>query len=119
MTVAPWLTPALVVGQLPGVELDGGGALPADVETHRAAAGDYVERQRRDLFVDVGGVPTFTPPASVLLGAVMIVARLAARKGSPQGLASFGEFGPAAVLRLDPDIERMCGIGRSAKPVAK
>lgn len=113
--VAAWLTPAAVVAMLPGTQLVGDGQLPADVELLRLAAAAYVEPKRRDLVV--GGV--FTPTADVLIGAALLVSRLNARKGSPQGLASFGEFGPAAVLRVDPDVERLLGIGRYGKPVAK
>lgn len=111
--VAAWLTPAAVANMLPGTQLDEAGQLSADVEMLRQAAAAYVEPKRRDLVV--AGV--FTPSADVLVGAALLVSRLHARKGSPQGLASFGEFGPAAVLREDPDVARLLGIGRFGKPV--
>lgn len=125
--VAPWLTPAAVVAQIPGVQLDNAGELPADVELIRAAAGNWVEDQRRDLAVpavldDAGAVVTpasFSSTPRIVLGAAMYVGRLVARKGSPQGLASFGEFGPATVLRQDPDVAQLLGIGRYGKPVAR
>lgn len=96
------------------LSLDPAEPLPDAVEDVRRAAGAWVERQRRDLFTgqgidQVGG--------DVLAGATLMVARLSARKGSPLGLASFAEFGPSAVLKLDPDIERLLGLGRYAKPV--
>jgi hypothetical protein len=115
--VAAWLTPAAVVAMLPGAKLDEAGQLPADVELLRQAAAAYVEPKRRDL-VDAAGV--FTPTADVLIGSALLVSRLNARKGSPQGLASFGEFGPAPVSRVDPDVDRLLGIGaRYGKPVAR
>lgn len=112
--VAPWLPPATVAGQLPGVELDGSGELPADVELARMAAAEFVEGARGDLRTPEG----FTAGPAVQLGAALLVGRLHARKGSPQGLVGFSEFGPAAVLREDPDVARLLGLGRYAKPVA-
>lgn len=131
---APWLPATAVRDQLPGVALDGDGNLPADVELHRLAAADFVEDERRDLVIpavpavlDVDGVTVLEPavPASfgatprIVLGAAMLVSRLKARQGSPQGLVGFGEFGPATVMREDPDVARMLGIGRFGKPVAR
>lgn len=113
--VAPWLPSALVARQVPGVDLDPEGALPLEVEDARVAAAAWVERQRRDLVGGVDGA-TFTPGADVVLGAAMLAARWHARKGSPQGLVGFAEFGPAAVLREDPDVFRMLGLGRYARP---
>lgn len=93
------------------------------IERKRAAAAAYVERNRPDLLVagdplaDPPVPDVFTPPADVVAGAVLLTARLYARKGSPLGVASFGEFGPADVLRYDADIERLLGLGRYAPPV--
>lgn len=106
-----WLPADLVAGELQGVDFP----LPDDVEQKRAAVVAFVERNRRDLFA-AGGL--FVPTDDVVAGALMLVGRLHARKGSPQGLASFGEFGASAVLRIDPDVERLLGIGRAGKPVA-
>ena len=77
---------------------------------------------RPDLFRVVGGeaqTPDAVDHADVVFGAQLLTARYWARRGSPTGLASFGEFGAAAVVRLDPDVERLLGVGRYAKPVAK
>jgi len=125
--VAPWLASDEVAAQLKLSGWTAGDSLPANVERHRLATAAYVERARRDLVVpavyDVDGVTvltpaTFTPPADVVDGALLMVGRLVAREGSPQGLASFGEFGPAAVIRSDPDVERLLGVGRYGRPVA-
>lgn len=112
--VAPWLASDEVAAQLKLTPWTAGDSLPANVERHRLATAAYVERARRDLVV----VDTFTPPADVVDGALLMVGRLVAREGSPQGLASFGEFGPAAVIRSDPDVERLLGVGRYGRPVA-
>lgn len=111
-SVAPWLSSEAVSDQLDAPLVDGG--LSPSAERARLAAAAWVERRRRDLFV----AAVFTPTADVELGALLLAHRLYARKGSPQGLASFGELGVGAVLRLDPDIERLVGVGRHGKPVA-
>lgn len=46
------------------------------------------------------------------LGAVLLAARLYARRGSPLGVASFGELGTAYVQRHDPDILSMLRLDR-------
>lgn len=110
--------------QLPAV--DDAGAVPVAVKLAREAAASYIERQRPDLAVpavldDAGQVVT---PAwfdagtgDVKLAGLLAAARLYARRSSPAGLASFGELGAAEVLRLDPDVGRLLGTGRHARPV--
>ena len=44
-------------------------------------------------------------PAEVHSAALIQAARIVKRRGSPEGVASFGDFGPVIVSRLDPDIE--------------
>jgi hypothetical protein len=60
---------------------------------------------------NVEGIPVPATPgdpvevgADIELGAVMLAARWYARRSSSQGIASFGDFGPAYVSRHDPDI---------------
>jgi hypothetical protein len=88
----------------------------ARLELARQAACDYVERVKPAL-VWVDAVPADVP-AGVRAGAVLMVSRLLARRGAPLGLAEFGnELGTAArVVANDPDVERLLGIGRYAKP---
>lgn len=109
----PWLPIADCLRECGNIDPESENA--ADVERKRLAAGSYVEDVRPDLFL--GDPPTFTPKSRVVAGAVLLTSRLYARKGSPLGVASFAEFGPADVIRYDPDIERMLGLGRHAGPV--
>lgn len=81
----------------------------------KAAAG-YVEEHRADLLDATVAPAVYRPTDSVGFGTVLLAARLFARNGSPAGLASYAEFGPAQVLRIDPDIERQLGLGRNAAP---
>lgn len=80
------------------------------LEAARVGAAAYVERVRPDL--DWSG----DAPADVKLGALILAARFYARKGSPMGVATFAEFGAAQIVRLDPDVERLLGIGRHSRP---
>lgn len=113
LTDAAWLPLADVLEQV-GVKPEAPEA--ASVDRKRKATAAFVERNRRDLVAVVDGAATFTATPDVVEGAILLAARLHSRKGSPTGIASYGEFGPAAVLRFDPDIERLLGIGRSVRP---
>lgn len=90
----------------------------ADADQARRAAAATVERVRPDLVVvDASGSASFpVADPDVVQGALLLAARIYARKGSPQGLASYGDFGPAPITRLDPDIERLLSVGRYARP---
>lgn len=112
-----WLPLPAVLSWL-GMRSDDAGA--EAVELARQAAADYLETQRPDLRVaDVqldGTAAPFAATPAVVQAGVLAAARLYARRGSPAGLASFGEFGAAEVLRLDPDVARLAGLGRHAMP---
>jgi len=92
------------------------------VELLRDAAADYCQAKRPDLYVDeldeAGAVigRTFVATPRIVQAGTLAAGRLYARKGSPAGLASFGEFGAAEVLRIDPDVDRMLGVGRFGRP---
>jgi hypothetical protein len=74
------------------------------------AAAAYVTPRRPDLFA-VDPAPALEDlPSDLIEGAVLFATRLAARQGSVLGLAA-GEFGPSSILRHDPDIARLCGLG--------
>jgi hypothetical protein len=88
---------------------------PEDLDNARKAAAEFVEGRRRDL-VWLDATKTDVP-ADVWLGTVLLVNRYLARRGSPTGVAEFGDFGPAAVVRTDPDVERLLGLGRYGRPV--
>lgn len=128
----PWLPLNDVLTSLGVDESD---AAAARLRRHRLSACAYVERMRADLRVgpltpaaDVFGgggygsgvygatAVLFRADPAIVEGTLLLIARLHARKGSPLGLASFGEFGPASIARLDVDIERLLGLGRNAPP---
>ena len=44
-------------------------------------------------------------PSEVHTAALIQAARIVKRRGSPEGVANFGDFGTVFVSRLDPDIE--------------
>jgi hypothetical protein len=44
-------------------------------------------------------------PSEIHTAALIQAARIFKRRGSPEGVANFGDFGPVIVSRLDPDIE--------------
>lgn len=114
LTDGAWLLLADVTA-LPGVD-------PSDtaaVDLARLAAAAWVEQARSDLLGVVGLddlTASYFPTPDVYQAAVLLTGRIYARRTSPTGLASYGEFGPAAVLRFDPDIERLLGLGRYARP---
>lgn len=112
MTAPAWLDATELLGYL---EVDPASENAAKVELCRVAACRVVERARPDL-----GLELVTDPAAVdeavAHGTRLLAARLYARKGSPQGIATFGELGAASILRSDPDIGLLLGIGRYGKP---
>lgn len=84
------------------------------IEHARTAAADWCEQQRRDVFTVPAGA-TLVVPERIVQAGVLAAARLFSRKGSPAGLVSYGEFA-ADILRLDPDVSRLLGVGRYAPP---
>lgn len=74
------------------------------------AACALVERKRSDLF-NTEDPPEFVADAAIKLGTAMLTHRLYARRSSPLGAAQFTEFGAGTILRYDPDIGRLLGIG--------
>lgn len=56
-------------------------------------------------------------PASIYLAALMMAARLFLRRRSPTGVATYTETGgPVYTPRWDPDLEKLCLIGKWAPP---
>lgn len=118
----PWLPLADVLDRL---QLDGTSAHADSVDRARKAAAAYCERMRADLVVStvdsdgdgvLDSVPVYQPTSAVVEAGHLIAGRLYARRNSPAGLASFAEFGPADILRFDPDAAMLLGIGRHATP---
>lgn len=55
-------------------------------------------------------------PASIVLGANMLGGRLHKRRGSPDGLAAFGDMGAVYVSRNDPDVAMLLELGSYQRP---
>ncbi|HEY9415285.1 MAG TPA: hypothetical protein VIQ30_11030 [Pseudonocardia sp.] len=84
-----------------------------------AAAVDYVsgpEGKRRDLW-STDPVPVYAATAMVKLGTAMLANRWYARLRTPMGVSQNAEFGGTEILRQDPDIAKMLGIGTEGVPV--
>lgn len=112
----PWLPSAQVLTWL---QISSASELSDLAELCRQAGAAYCQRQRPDLVtVDPDtGVETFAASPEVVQAGLLSAARLYARRSTPTGLASFGEFGASDILRLDPDVARLLGTGRYASPV--
>lgn len=89
-----------------------GSANESEVDRARQAAADFVEDTRRGLR-DADGV--FQASPRIVQAGLLATARLYARRGAALGVANYGEFA-AQILRGDPDIDRMLGVGRYARP---
>lgn len=75
-------------------------------------AREWVETKRSDLFItDEDDERVFQPGAGVLLGTAMLANRFYERRSSPLGVASFSEFSTGTILRWDPDMAKLLGIG--------
>lgn len=63
-------------------------------------------------------LPDWTAPdlADLVLGSVMLAARLFMRRNSPDGVAAFGDAGPAYVSRNDPDVALLLQLGSYTRP---
>lgn len=55
-------------------------------------------------------------PANVELGANMMAGRLFRRRESPAGVAAFGDMGAVYVMRNDPDVAMLLGLGSWSSP---
>ena len=56
-------------------------------------------------------------PDTIRLAALMMAARLFVRRRSPTGIATYNETGgPVYTPRWDPDLEKLCLIGKWAPP---
>jgi hypothetical protein len=57
------------------------------------------------------------PGRDLLLGTVRLAGRWHNRRRSPDGLIDMGELGTARVPSVDPDLERLLGVGRFRGPM--
>jgi hypothetical protein len=113
--VAAWL-PSADVRSNAGVA-EGGPSDNLRLERIRQGVAEFVQDNRADLWFPAANDPdrVFAPTARVVEAALLMVSRLIARKSTPLGTQNYGEFA-AAILRSDPDIGLMLGIGRNSKP---
>lgn len=74
------------------------------------AARAYVEEHRKDLFNDAVP-PVYTPTPDVKVGAALLAYRWYTRRTSPLGVIGSTDDGRSGILRHDPDINRLLGIG--------
>ena len=70
----------------------------------------WVEKKRRDLF-STDEPPVFVADAAIQLGTAMLAGRWYARMLTLLGTSQNVEFGGTEILRQDPDIAKMLGIG--------
>lgn len=57
------------------------------------------------------------PGRPLFAGTIRLAERWFNRRRSPDGLVDLGELGSARVPSVDPDIERLLGIGRARPPM--
>lgn len=82
------------------------------------AAVSFVERARAGEFNFAGdlGSDLPEPNSDLQLGTIRHAGRLHTRRKSPEMVISGGEFGSTRIPSVDPDIERLLGIGRFRGP---
>lgn len=54
--------------------------------------------------------------AGIVLGSVLLAARLFMRRNSPDGVAAFSDGSPAYVARTDPDVALLLQLGTNIAP---
>jgi hypothetical protein len=79
----------------------------------------YVEQARAGEFNFTGDPDSLlpTPGWDLVLGTVRLAGRWHNRRRSPDGMVDMGELGTARVPSVDPDIERLLGVGRFRAPM--
>lgn len=107
--MADWLTPDQVIAWA----RQDGTVSPDDASLTSCvrAATAWVQNARSDLDWTKINTDPATVPADVLLGSIMLAYRWYQRQGSPLGVAGYQDFGTQPILRHDPDIARLLGIG--------
>lgn len=107
--MADWIDAAFVAAHADVKGVDPTGAALVNAT---AAAAAYVQDARPDLGWAVEG---FAPSAAVKLGAAMLAWRLYQRRSAPLGVATSNTGEPVEILRTDPDIERLLGVGSAGR----
>ena len=75
------------------------------------ATREYVEQRRADLFT-AAEPPVFAPGPSVVGGAALLAKRRYQRRPTPHGVLGVTSESVSGILRDDPHISRLLGIGR-------
>lgn len=89
-------------------DVDGAPATSVPLINATAAAVAYVQRVRADLPWNSQG---WSAPADVKLGTAMLAWRLYERRNSPLGITTTATGDMVSILRDDPDISRLLGVG--------
>jgi hypothetical protein len=114
MTAGVW--PPTVTDVRADAGLPDTGADPSDaaISSRLAAAVEYVQTVRPEFNYDSDPLSCLpAPTASLWQGAVMITVRLIARRRSQDGIVFMGQDqGATRIGSVDPDIDRVLGIGR-------
>jgi hypothetical protein len=101
------------------VKIDAGITVDTDdtvLATELAAAVAFVRDKRKRFNYDADPLCDLPNPTDDLwLGTVRLAGRWHSRRRSVDGLVDMGDLGAARVPSVDPDIERLLGIGRFAK----
>ena len=84
-----------------------------------SAAVSFIERVHGERYTFVGEPTLLLPavPYDMRLGTARLAYRWHMRRRSPDALVAMGEMGSARVPSFDPDIDRMCRLGRFSPPV--
>jgi hypothetical protein len=89
------------------------------LEPMLAAAVAFIEGQHDETY-DFAGESGSTLPApdvDLMVGTCRLAWRWHTRRRSPDALIQMGELGSGRVPSFDPDIDRLCRLGRFAPPV--
>jgi hypothetical protein len=91
----------------------------ADLQVVLDAAVALVERELAGSYNFTGSTTSLlpTPTPDVFLGTVRLAGRWNERRNSPNGLIDLGELGQTRIPTVDPDIERLLGVGRWRPPM--
>lgn len=120
MTTAPTEVAGLPVGgpaTLAGVKAHLGIADARDDDRLAAIVAAVNAKVRRWPCSEVAvNLADWTVAADVVEGATLLAARLFRRKNSPAGVEAFGAEGAAYVMRSDPDVALLLGLGSHQRP---
>jgi hypothetical protein len=84
-----------------------------------AAAVSFIEGQHDETFDFAGesGSTLLVPDVDLMVGTCRLAWRWHTRRRSPDALIDMGQMGSGRIPSFDPDIDRLCRLGRFAPPV--